>query len=177
MPRNRSEVERDQKVNEIVEVAAMLLANGGYDELSFAAVASELGLARGALYWYFPSKDDLLVAAAARLFQEALRDPPTGAGYARRIEWGVEQLAALEPVTAALNDRSRHSASVAALKTAIEEEMCRRLRDVLGSHVSEQRLESVARTIVIFVQGLLTTTRTASERRRQLRFLVGELIS
>ena len=66
MPRNRQDIDRDAKVDEIVTVAKRILNDGDYDALSFQAIADELGLARGALCWYFPSKDDLLVAAAAR---------------------------------------------------------------------------------------------------------------
>jgi AcrR family transcriptional regulator len=47
----------------IVGAVADLLVEGGYAALSFGAVAERAGLARPSVYWYFKSKDDLVLAA------------------------------------------------------------------------------------------------------------------
>jgi AcrR family transcriptional regulator len=177
VPRNRHDVDRAEKVEEILQAAERVLMKAGFGDLSFAALAEELGLARGALYWYFPSKDELFVAAAARIFSGALSNPPVRAGYARRITWAVDQLAALQPLNMALHDRARQSEAAARLEEAIQQEMCARLREVLRPHVRSQRLEAVAQTIVVFVQGLLTTPLPGPERNRRLRFLLNELVT
>lgn len=176
MPRNRRDVDRDEKIGDIVDVAALAVRAGGYEALSFNAIAKQLGLARGALYWYFPSKDELFVAAAARVFAEALSDPPRRAGYVGRILWAVEHLAELQPLVNALHERARHSEAAAGLELATQEEMCARLRDVLRPHVAAGRLEAVAQAIVVFVQGLLAMPLSPADRDRHLRFLLDELV-
>ena len=176
MPRNRRDVDREEKVDQILDAAAHALRTGGYDALSFSSLAADLGLARNALYWYFPTKDDLFVAAAARIFTAALSNPPVKAGYLRRIAWGVDQLAELQPLTLALHDRARHSKAAAELNEAVQEEICERLRQVLRDHVEPDRLDGVAQTIVVFVQGLLTTPLAAKERNRRLQFLLDQLV-
>jgi hypothetical protein len=128
VPRNRRDVDREEKVAQILDAAESVLTVGGYDALSFTDLAEDLGLARNALYWYFPTKDDLFVAAAARSFTRALSNPPVKAGYARRIAWGVDRLAELQPLNMALHDRARHSKAAASLKDAVREQMCERLR-------------------------------------------------
>jgi len=176
VPRNRQEIDREDKIEEILQAAERTLRRVGYDGLSFGALASELNLARGALYWYFPTKDDLFVAAVARVFAEALSDPPHRAGHVKRITWAVEQLAILEPLSAALHDRARHSAGAAALERAIQAEMCSRLRDLLRGRVEAARLNDVADAIVVFAQGLLAMPLDQAERAARLRFLLSELV-
>jgi AcrR family transcriptional regulator len=47
----------------IVHAVIDVLLEGGYATLNFSAVAERAGLARPSVYWYFKSKDDLVVAA------------------------------------------------------------------------------------------------------------------
>jgi AcrR family transcriptional regulator len=47
----------------IVGAVVDVLLEGGYAALNFSAVAERAGLARPSVYWYFKSKDDLVVAA------------------------------------------------------------------------------------------------------------------
>jgi AcrR family transcriptional regulator len=52
--------------DEILEAAVRLWAERGFQGTSMAAIASEVGLAKGTLYLYFPSKDALLDAVLRR---------------------------------------------------------------------------------------------------------------
>jgi AcrR family transcriptional regulator len=47
----------------IVRAVIDVLLEGGYAALNFNTVAARAGLARPSVYWYFKSKDDLVVAA------------------------------------------------------------------------------------------------------------------
>ena len=176
MPRNRPDVAREEKIDDIVRVAARALREGGYEALSLSGVAQELGLARGAIYWYFASKDDLLVAAAKRIFDEALSSPPSLGQYAKRIEWAMEQLAMLGQVTSALRDRSHHSEAVASFETAFHRRLCDGLRNVLRPNVPAARLDDVADSVVVFVQGLLSMGLAPAVRRDRLKFLLRQLV-
>src|SRR2546426_4956541 len=110
MPRTRSELERDAKVDEIVEAAERRLRKGGYEALSVAGIARELRLAQNAIYWYFPSKDHLFVAALERMLREiAARKPTRSVGEVERILWFTDQFQVLSHLRGAMNERARDS--------------------------------------------------------------------
>src|SRR5438270_14019416 len=67
MPRTRPELDRVEKETAILEAAIQQLETGGYGALSVAAIARDLGVAQNAVYWYFPTKDHLFVAALPQL--------------------------------------------------------------------------------------------------------------
>ncbi|MEA2176812.1 MAG: hypothetical protein QOG77_109 [Solirubrobacteraceae bacterium] len=57
----------DRRADELVESAAALFARGGYDQTTMGALASELGLATGAVYHYFGGKEALLLRICLQL--------------------------------------------------------------------------------------------------------------
>lgn len=59
-----SEQKQDRR-DRIVEAANLLFYNNGYNQTSFADVASEVGISKGNLHYHFRSKDDLLDAIIA----------------------------------------------------------------------------------------------------------------
>lgn len=176
MPRNRRDVHREAKVQEILAVAAEILRAEGYAALSHSEVARRLGLARNAVYWYFPTKDDLFAAATAQIFAAQLPPAPPASGFADRIQWAVDRLAELQPLNHTLHERARHSEAAAELEAAIQEQLCVRLRDLLAPHVDPDRLDHVTMSIVVFIEGLLTHPRTASQRRELLGFILDRLV-
>src|ERR1041384_1429373 len=96
MPKTRPAESRDDKMNEILTAAEGRLREGGYQALSVAAIARELGLAQNAMYWYFPSKDELFVATMNRMLEQiAARKPAKKVGELERILWFTDQFQAL----------------------------------------------------------------------------------
>lgn len=176
MPRNRSDVARDVKVDEILAVADEILRRDGFAGLSLADVARRLGLARAAVYWYFPTKDDLLVAVVTKAFAEVMTPRAARGDHVRRIVDAVDRLAELQPLTAALHERAPRAEQAATLAATVQNQLCARLREVLAGHVDEDRLEQVASAIVVFAQGLLAHPRPERERRALLRFLIDRLV-
>jgi len=71
-------VRTDAKRQEIVEVAAQLFLERGYQGTSMSLVSQQLGGSKATLYGYFKSKEDLLLAVmeeeVARTAKEALAD-------------------------------------------------------------------------------------------------------
>lgn len=72
MARNKRDVDPEVKREQIEEAACALFLVDGYESTSMAAVGKAAGVAPNTLYWYFASKDDLLVAILDRLVNRAV---------------------------------------------------------------------------------------------------------
>jgi AcrR family transcriptional regulator len=66
--RNTSEERRAQ----IIEAALACFSRQGYVNTTMDDIAAESGLSKGAIYWYFESKDDLFQAAASAEMERAV---------------------------------------------------------------------------------------------------------
>ena len=53
---------RDNKRPQLLDAAASHFAEAGYDAASMREIAAAAGMKAGSMYYYFPSKEDLLVA-------------------------------------------------------------------------------------------------------------------
>src|SRR5207244_4131402 len=114
MPRTRHEIDRDDKVDEMLDAAERRLLGGGYAAMSVASIARELGVAQNSVYWYFPSKDHLFVAVLRRILTRTLAaKPPAGKGLQRQVLWFTDRLYDFSPLRVTLRDRAGQSALVA----------------------------------------------------------------
>ncbi|MEK8073344.1 TetR/AcrR family transcriptional regulator [Rhodococcoides navarretei] len=59
----------DLRERQILDAAEELLATRGYVEMTVGDIAAAAGITRGALYFYFASKQDVLIALVARTVQ------------------------------------------------------------------------------------------------------------
>ncbi|GAA4869016.1 TetR/AcrR family transcriptional regulator [Actinomycetospora straminea] len=66
-PVGRVQRKRGRRVQEILSTAAELFGERGYDAVSLDDVAERLDVTKGSLYYYFPGKDELAVAAIETL--------------------------------------------------------------------------------------------------------------
>lgn len=57
---------KDQRREQILDAAGQLFANKGFDKTSVDEIAREAGLSKGAIYWYFPSKEQILIGLAEK---------------------------------------------------------------------------------------------------------------
>ena len=65
--------EAAERRNEILDVAERLFCTKGYDQTSTNDILSEIGIARGTLYYHFSSKEDILDAMIDRILDEIVR--------------------------------------------------------------------------------------------------------
>ncbi|MEV5752033.1 TetR/AcrR family transcriptional regulator [Actinoallomurus sp. NPDC052308] len=85
---------RAETTREIKEIALRLMADGGPDAIALRAIAREMGMTAGAIYSYFPTRDDLITTLITDVYTdlvdraEAARDtvPETDPG-GRVIAW------------------------------------------------------------------------------------------
>lgn len=71
-PRPSSEALWAKRQEEILEVAVRLFAQKGYSDTDTQQLADELGVGKGTIYRYFPSKQELFLAAVDRVMQKLL---------------------------------------------------------------------------------------------------------
>jgi TetR/AcrR family transcriptional regulator, cholesterol catabolism regulator len=176
MPRTRQELDRETKVDEILEAAVRRLGEGGYEALSVAGIARELGVAQNAIYWYFPSRDHLFVAALGRMLREIMaRKPPRQRSLERKVLWFVDQLQEIEPVRAAMYERARTSPVVAEFAEELNGTWRRMLSNVLATRLDEPERTAAVDALIATIQGAFFQPMSAAERRRLIAFALERL--
>jgi AcrR family transcriptional regulator len=63
----------EERRTQIVESAIKVFAREGFADARMEDVASESGLSKGLLYWYFKSKEEIIIAIADLLFSGEFR--------------------------------------------------------------------------------------------------------
>lgn len=69
----RPDVSEERK-NQILDAATNVFARMGLNKARMDDIVTESGLSKGALYWYFKSKDQLITAIVSRIFERELAD-------------------------------------------------------------------------------------------------------
>jgi AcrR family transcriptional regulator len=170
MPRTRPHLERDEKVDQLVDAAVRRLTDGGYQALSVADIARELGLAQNAIYWYFPSKDDLFVAALERIVDQVLSKKPRADSVGKRILWFSDRMDELTSLRAAMAERARVSTVVADFEREVFAGVRMLLSGALSGTVPPKDLDVTVDTVMGLVEGVLAQGFTRKRRAEILAF-------
>lgn len=186
MARNRPDRTREEKSSEIVAIAQRLFLERGYETTTMAAIAREAGVATNVIHWYFPSKDDLFVAALDALQSQDLEEAQQRLSRSRR---GARTLAAVLTefvwrrldrygLIATLHERSHHSLVMA----EFHERAHRRYADHLESAVGRFSIPAAERKLVVealigAVENLVMHRASKREARRMMTFLAKRLIT
>ncbi|MEA2216764.1 MAG: TetR/AcrR family transcriptional regulator, repressor of the mexAB-oprM multidrug resistance operon [Solirubrobacteraceae bacterium] len=177
MPKTRTGVPRAAKVEEILGVAERRLRSGGYESLSIAAIARELGLAQNAIYWYFASKDHLFVAVLEQMLGDiAARKPARSGDRYERVLWFTDQFAVLWGLRGAMAERARRSRVVAEFVENLDVVLSRMLTNAFRDHVREEQLPIAVRAFRATVEGTFVEDLDRSERRKVLTFTLERLL-
>ena len=178
VPKTRTQVAKKAKVEEIVEAAERRLRDGGYEALSVAAISRELGLAQNAIYWYFPSKDHLFVAALDRLLRDiAARKPSRSTDAIVRILWFADQFSVLWGLQGAIAERARSSDVVSEFVRNLDELLARMLTNAFRGHVCEDELPIAIEAFRSTIAGTFVRGLDRKQRDRELRFVLARLWS
>jgi AcrR family transcriptional regulator len=177
MAKTRTKLDREAKVEEIVALAEQRLREDGYDGLSVAALARDLGLAQNAIYWYFPSKDHLFVAVLRRMLGDlAARKPRGNAGHRQRILWFTDQLEPVARLRPSLRERARHTEVAAEFLEELEGLLSRMLSNALrGEGVAEANLPLAVEAFRAAVEGSYAKGMTRARRRKMLTYVLDRL--
>ncbi len=80
----------------IIEVATQLYRQGGYENVTMAAVASAAGLSEGTLYNYFRDKQDLQLRVSLGAFEGHIEKAEQAVAQSTSLRQGLERLIAIE---------------------------------------------------------------------------------
>jgi AcrR family transcriptional regulator len=171
MPATRPHLDRDLKRKQILDAAEKLFLRDGYEATAMAAVARRAGVANNAVYWYFPSKDDLLAAMLRRRQERALAEirPPT-ATLEEQVLALLAQLDQVANLTATVHERARHSAAVADMHEAFHSSADQLLRGLFrdAGLGRDDAIQAAAATMAL-VEGIhLHETNRDTEARNAL---------
>jgi AcrR family transcriptional regulator len=176
MPRTRPELDRAEKQAAILKAAVDQLETGGYGGLSVAAIARDLGLAQNAVYWYFPTKDHLFVAALQQLGHRAFTAKmKAGTDWTARLLAVVDALADLYPLLPAIHERAATSDVVRDFERDLLNNFRAMLAAGLAGRVPDGELDLAAETVLAAVIGAYATDLSRARRRRLLRNLLDHL--
>lgn len=173
MPRTRIEADRDSKVVAILDAAERQLRTGGGSAFSVAAIAREIGVAQNTVYWYFPSRDHLLVAVLERALSRLVASKRAQRlDLADEIVWFVERLHDLAPLRGPLLERAAESPVVGEFAARFQGLLRTMLTNALRPHVPAEELDLAVGVFSATVEGLRLQPRDRPSDRRTHRRLV-----
>jgi AcrR family transcriptional regulator len=157
MPANRPHLDRDAKAAQIVDAAEGLLLQDGFEATTMAAIARGAGVSSNAVYWYFPSKDDVLAAVMRRRQDRAMAraDAETDVSLAERARAALAELDEVANLSVAVHERAKHSPAVAAVHEYFHAAVDERLRGVFeAAGLAESDAKMATAATVAIVEGV-----------------------
>lgn len=115
---SKRELAKRERRSEILAAAQRVFLERGLDAATMDEIARAAGLSKGALYLYFPSKDELFLTIACELLEEANRS--LGAVASQSHENGCEEFRSLihAYVDFALEHQSRFQVAMSWLRSS-----------------------------------------------------------
>lgn len=159
MPRNRRTVDADAKQDDLVQAAAELFLDRGYDATPVATIAERAGVTTNTVYWYFADKEQLLIAVLDALVTEKLATygQLSGRSLASRLAWVVQQLQQVSRLIATVHARVEHSERLSDWHEGFHEAVRELLRtELVEAGIDAKRLDTEADIITFTVEGLIT---------------------
>ena len=158
MPANRQATsDRAAREAGLLDAAEALFLSAGFEATSVRAIAARAGVTSNTVYWYFPSKEHVLVAVLERWLAGATdvieRRPPEPARVASLV---VAILRELQPLLGVLHRRASRSDEL----TRFHERFHQRIRTVLArglrsAHASAADAQLAADVLVATAEGAL----------------------
>ncbi len=182
MPQTRTTTSREDKVEDLLDVAEALFEEHGFAGTSTARLARTAGVSEKTLFWYFPSKDHVLVAvverAAVRIDARLRRRRRPGDSIAAGLYRVLRAMRSIRHLLPAMHQRAEVSEHVAVSRERFR--AFHRRAIAAGLHaagVPEEDLEAAVTIVVCFADGALLRNIGDRELRRLCDTLVERLSS
>lgn len=167
MAKNKRNINLDIKREELNKAAERLFLEQGYEATSMSRIARELGVAPNTLYWYYASKDELLVGVLNRLLSESLEQLPRMmlAPLKEQMAWALQEFeqsrALINTVHARLEQsqviRDWHEQFHRFIEAAV-------IHTLKTNGTTDHRANMLATVATFLVEGLLAHPHSKSQR-------------
>lgn len=174
MARTKRELDPGVKRDQIEEAACRLFLDKGYEDTSMAAVAVAAGVAPNTLYWYFASKDDLLVAVLDRLVNQAMQTfaSQQDLTLAEQFKWLVGEFSQASSLVSTVHARLKQSDRVREWHDRFHAMLDMLLVQHLASRGMPEPAARMMATVGTFVvEGLLSHPHTGQQLETVARWL------
>lgn len=176
MAKNKREVDHEIKREQIEDAACLLFLVNGYEATSMAAVAKAAGVAANTLYWYFASKDDLLVAVLDRHVNSAIaqlatvQDQPLSA----QLSWLLAEFQQTSKLVSTVHARLGSSEKIRLWHDGFHAMLDQMLvRQMVAKGMSRAKAGVMATVGTYVVEGLLSHPHTSKQADKVVLWLTG----
>ena len=182
MAKNKRDVDAKVKKAALEETAARLFLEQGFEATSMQQIARELDVAPNTLYWYYASKDELLVGVLNRLLSQNLQRLPAMQGLPLKAQmaWTLDELEQSREMVATVHGRLDQSPVIRAWHDQFHRFVETALIGALKTAgVEESRCATLATVATFLVEGLLAHPHSAHQRNDILEWFaasVGEQV-
>lgn len=156
MPRNRQHVPRAERCAELLASATELFLSRGYDATTMSDISAAAGVARGNVYWYFKSKDDIFAAVMDRMLSRetaALANELRGEDPLTALIRGLADMRPFRSLHRAMHTRMEHSTAVYEAHERFLDWFRAMVYEVLDQHQPPVDREIVADITVALFEG------------------------
>ena len=178
MAKTNSDVDRDQKRDEILSVARRLFIEDGYEATSINRIAEQVRVAPNTLYWYFADKDALLIAVLDLLVIDAF------SAFERRKEtdldaqilWVISLLSSAQRLITTVHSRVATVESLRVWHDGFHRLVETTIEAQVRSHgMARGHEKQAAQTTMFVIEGLLAHPSSKSQQRALVKWLVSQV--
>lgn len=182
MPTNRRHIDRESKKAEILDIAEKSLLDIGFESTTVSGIADAVGISKNSIYWYFPSKDDILAAVLRRRSERSLERKRLAGErpFVEEMLANLKQLDELSDLTAVIHERVKCSKAVAEIHAEFHAEASNSIqKGLVAMGVSATDAKMASLVIISMLEGIhLHNEKRDSETRNKLvLWIVQKLLS
>ena len=180
MAKNKREIDLKIKQEELENTASRLFLALGYDGTSMSRIARELGVAPNTLYWYYPSKDELLVAVLNRQLNAILAQLPSISGrpLKEKMSWALEAFEQSSELVTTVHARLEQSAVIKEWHDHFHRFVEAAVIHTLESEgVAPEKALMLATVATFLVEGLLAHPHSEVQREAILQWFAVNAVS
>ena len=177
MAKNKREIDPEVKRDQIEDAACMLFLVEGYESTSMATIAKAAGVAPNTLYWYFSSKDDLLVAILDRLVNRAMAQLATmqSQSFGDQVLWLLTEFQQASKLISTVHSRLEKSETIRHWHDRFHVMLDQMLVSQMVSTGMSKAKASVMATVGTYVvEGLLSHPHGSQQVEKVVHWLTGD---
>jgi|TARA_R100001463_G_scaffold8611_15_gene26301 TetR/AcrR family transcriptional regulator of autoinduction and epiphytic fitness len=173
LAKNKRDIDLKVKQDELESTASRLFLSLGYDGTSMNRIARELGVAPNTLYWYYASKDELLVGVLNRQMSQTLVRLPTivDKPLKEKMAWALREFEQSRELVATVHARLEQSEVIREwhdqFHRFVEAAVIHTLQ---ADGVARERAAMLATVGTFLVEGLLAHPHSESQREAILQW-------